>query len=252
MYIDSDSSNNIIHHNEFFYNNLLGKKQAWDDGRRNEWFDKETKQGNFWSDLEKCIYYIEGDAWAKDKYPLQKSVNCPNPNLIISLSFVLPLTAILGITTLLTIKFFIPFSREKLIPRLKESKEKRKGKQLESLKRKSARFQRCSKCNSQTDITKDFCTYCGIKISEAVSYSNLLANLKKRMISQRVSLIVLSLVVIGMTIYTGISECICVFLFFWLPFALPSLIAFCIVLSFWLRNHNRKKIYLKKLEEKSE
>ena len=249
MYIDSDSSNNIIHHNDFSYNNLLGKKQAWDDGRRNEWFDKDTKQGNYWLDLKKCIYYIEGDAWAKDKYPLNRSPECPNPNLIISLSFVLPLVSVLGISTFLIIKFFIPYYRNTLRLKIIASREKRSLARAEAAKSK---LPLCSKCKKPLNIQDDFCTNCGASMTESVSFSALLLKLENRLMVQRISLIILSLIVIGITIYTGISECICIFLFFWLPFALPSLIAFCIVLGFWIRNHNRKKFYLKKLEEKSE
>ncbi|UJG41550.1 MAG: right-handed parallel beta-helix repeat-containing protein [Candidatus Heimdallarchaeum aukensis] len=61
-----------IHHNNFFQNNINGTSQAFDDGCNNEWYDKEQRIGNFWSDLKDDFYEISGNANEIDKYPVKK------------------------------------------------------------------------------------------------------------------------------------------------------------------------------------
>ena len=66
---------NIIHHNSFIDNNLGGTSQALDDGHystfNNTWYDKETNEGNNWSDWTGVgEYHIDGEANATDPYPL--------------------------------------------------------------------------------------------------------------------------------------------------------------------------------------
>ena len=73
-----DTNNNIIHHNKFISNGMGtdGWAQAADDKVNNLWYDEETKEGNYWSDLDYNSgvalerYNIEGDADNYDPYPL--------------------------------------------------------------------------------------------------------------------------------------------------------------------------------------
>jgi hypothetical protein len=45
--------------------------QAYDSGEGNTWFDKKTKEGNFWFNYTGVGFYIiAGDANSIDKYPL--------------------------------------------------------------------------------------------------------------------------------------------------------------------------------------
>jgi len=68
---DVQSSNNVIHHNEFYNNNLGGNSQAYDSGTNNTWFDSTLKEGNMWMDYEgEGDYYIDGTAQSVDIYPL--------------------------------------------------------------------------------------------------------------------------------------------------------------------------------------
>ena len=71
LFLDIQSSNNVIHHNEFYNNNLDGYSQACDDGENNTWFDPTLKEGNMWMDYEgEGYYYIDGTARSVDIYPL--------------------------------------------------------------------------------------------------------------------------------------------------------------------------------------
>jgi len=71
LLFDTQSSNNVIYHNEFYNNNLDGYSQACDDGENNTWFDPTLKEGNMWMDYEgKGDYYIDGTAQSVDIYPL--------------------------------------------------------------------------------------------------------------------------------------------------------------------------------------
>lgn len=76
--VNSYSTNCIYHHNNFFNNSLTSyyDKQAFDN-RANTWYDANTKQGNFWSDLiwdDSAVYSIRGDGNCEDIYPLQHPV----------------------------------------------------------------------------------------------------------------------------------------------------------------------------------
>jgi parallel beta-helix repeat protein len=66
--LTSDSDNNLIHHNNFINNS--NSPQANDDGINNQWYDSETKEGNFWSDYSGSgDYLITGSAGSVDPYP---------------------------------------------------------------------------------------------------------------------------------------------------------------------------------------
>ena len=74
---DYSASKNTIYHNEFIDNNPGGTSQGFDSGDENKWFNPETREGNWWSDLNgKCRYRIDGDANSKDKYPLNRTSSC--------------------------------------------------------------------------------------------------------------------------------------------------------------------------------
>ncbi len=68
VYLDSASSNNLIHHNAFIDNNPEGTSQAYDGGTDNLWYEK--RKGNYWSDYEKGDYLIDGIANSTDRHPL--------------------------------------------------------------------------------------------------------------------------------------------------------------------------------------
>lgn len=67
------SNQNSIHHNDFVDNNPTGSSQARDNGHNTKWYDENTKEGNFWSDLQgENSYLIDGDAESSDPYPLSE------------------------------------------------------------------------------------------------------------------------------------------------------------------------------------
>ena len=71
IYLDSNSLNNIIHHNNFTYNNLGGISQGYDDGSNNVFYDIVSLSGNWWSNWNgSATYPIAGSAGNNDPYPL--------------------------------------------------------------------------------------------------------------------------------------------------------------------------------------
>ncbi len=108
VYLDSDSDNNLIHHNIFVDNNLGGTSQAFDDCTNNYWYDTTTLEGNYWYDtttLEGNYWYdtttlegnywsdwsgtgsysIDGHAGAFDLYPFDEPVVEVDPPLIVDI-----------------------------------------------------------------------------------------------------------------------------------------------------------------------
>ena len=84
--IKGDSKDNIIHHNTFINNNLGGTSQASDWGVNNTWYEKEIKEGNYWSEWDsKKPYLIDGDANSTDPYPLNENLERINYESIILL-----------------------------------------------------------------------------------------------------------------------------------------------------------------------
>jgi len=74
--INGGSWHNIIHHNNFTDNNQQGNSQAYDIGKETLWYEKETREGNYWSDWDgKGKYHIDGSANSKDPYPLDMNLN---------------------------------------------------------------------------------------------------------------------------------------------------------------------------------
>ncbi len=111
------SSDNIIYHNIFVDNNLGGSSQAYDDGKSNTWYDPETKEGNYWSDLEtRCTHKIDGKAHSKDIYPSNRAQSCPNPITVTVLSIVLPLLLCTAILVFVIPKYISPYTRKTIIP----------------------------------------------------------------------------------------------------------------------------------------
>lgn len=76
MYIDENSQDNIIHHNEFVDNNFYYTQgpQAFDDGSNNTWYDKTSNEGNYWSDYSTIPYVIDGSANSIDPWPLGEPI----------------------------------------------------------------------------------------------------------------------------------------------------------------------------------
>ncbi len=111
-----DSKKNMIYRNTFIDNNNNGISQAEDRGKRNKWYNSETEEGNYWSDLgDECKYSIDGPSNSKDLYPLNRAETCPNPKAGSTLAIVLPILASVGILSYIVPKFIIPYHREKNI-----------------------------------------------------------------------------------------------------------------------------------------
>ena len=83
--IEYDSTENTIHHNNFWQNNnaskgISGNCQAHDNCSGNCWYDNTKKEGNYWSNWDgngwgtASAYPIAGLAGASDYYPLSKPV----------------------------------------------------------------------------------------------------------------------------------------------------------------------------------
>ena len=73
---------NKIHHNYFICNNINGTdhgtSQAFDEGYNNRWYERETEEGNYWTDYKGVgEYKIDGKANNSDPYPLIYSYECP-------------------------------------------------------------------------------------------------------------------------------------------------------------------------------
>lgn len=74
--LEKNSNNSVISYNDFIDNNMDGVSQAYDDGYNNSWYDRETLEGNYWSDwIGKEFYPIEGSAGSLDNYPLYYPVH---------------------------------------------------------------------------------------------------------------------------------------------------------------------------------
>lgn len=111
-----ESSKNEIYGNYFIDNNFVGDSQARDEGRRNKWYNSETNEGNFWSDLgDNCKYKIDGKASSKDLYPLNRNQSCPNPRTVSTLVIILPIVTGVAILAYTAPKYIIPYNREKNI-----------------------------------------------------------------------------------------------------------------------------------------
>ncbi len=147
------SDNILIHHNNFVDNNLGGSyrgfSQAYDrGGNKNTWYDPETKEGNYWSDLgDKCTYKIDGKAHSKDLYPLNRAQSCPNPITMTILSIVLPLLVIVAILAFVVPKYAVPYTKNTVIPNYRKRKAERhlriakmSEEDLQKRKRKRKRF----------------------------------------------------------------------------------------------------------------
>jgi len=72
--IDS-GSNNLVHHNSFFFNNQSAELQAEDNGTNNTWFDELSLAGNYWHGWNSSLtYQIIGSANSSDPYPLSDPI----------------------------------------------------------------------------------------------------------------------------------------------------------------------------------
>ncbi|MHA2309495.1 MAG: hypothetical protein ACXABJ_09480, partial [Candidatus Heimdallarchaeaceae archaeon] len=81
--------------------------QAQDWGEDNVWFDETTTEGNYWSDLKKIPYLIDGPAKSFDPYPI---------NFIIDKTYLLinPLLTLLPFIITLTYFLKVKYRRDKL------------------------------------------------------------------------------------------------------------------------------------------
>ncbi len=135
------SENNIMHHNNFTNNNIGSESQAIDNGKNNLWYDEETLDGNWWSDLgSDCTYKIDGKARSKDKYPLNRDLECPSPSTV-NLIYIL---AAVSISSVVATYLFVRY----ITPRLKFRKKP------------------CPSCNKIISSKSYFCDFCGSNLSE--------------------------------------------------------------------------------------
>ncbi|MHA1516200.1 MAG: hypothetical protein ACTSPF_11755, partial [Candidatus Heimdallarchaeaceae archaeon] len=58
-----------IYLNSFYFNNLSGTSQAYDEGKYSEWSDLYSS-GNFWSNWSFGDYIIDGNSNSTDSFPL--------------------------------------------------------------------------------------------------------------------------------------------------------------------------------------
>ncbi|NPD89959.1 MAG: hypothetical protein HGN29_14700 [Asgard group archaeon] len=100
LLIAAKCENNIIYYNRFIDNGirLIEKgeieSQASDWGINNTFYDKENHRGNYWSDLKKIPYLVDGKAKSVDLYPI---------NFIIDKTYLItdPILAILPLIVVL-------------------------------------------------------------------------------------------------------------------------------------------------------
>jgi len=75
LWIDVDSSNATVYHNNFFYNNLAGDSQCYNEDTTSTWYNIVLSEGNYWSDIgSNSTYSIAGSAGSTDLYPLATPV----------------------------------------------------------------------------------------------------------------------------------------------------------------------------------
>ncbi len=152
--LSSSADNNIIHHNIFVDNNLGSSSQAIDNGKKNKWYDTETKEGNYWSDLgDECTYKIDGDAHSKDLYPLNRAQSCLNPITMTILTIVLPLLVGVAILAFVVPKYAIPYTRKTIIPYFRKRKAERQD--------RIAKLLFCPNCRNSVKLSSTFCENCG-------------------------------------------------------------------------------------------
>lgn len=85
VYMDNNSSDNRIHHNNFLYNNQ-NLTQVFDDGTSNIWFDNSISEGNHYSDWISGSYLVDGLTGSIDEFPLSSPIS----HSIVSLFPILP------------------------------------------------------------------------------------------------------------------------------------------------------------------
>ncbi|MCG3220612.1 MAG: right-handed parallel beta-helix repeat-containing protein [Candidatus Heimdallarchaeota archaeon] len=110
----ADSDSCLVYYNRLIDNYINGPSQAEDNGKKNKWYNPETKAGNFWSDLgNRCKYAIDGSAHSKDLYPLNRALSCPNPIMSSTLAIVIPIIFVFSLLAFLAPKYIIPYIRKK-------------------------------------------------------------------------------------------------------------------------------------------
>lgn len=96
---DVNSNHNLIYHNVFKDNRLDDEtgllSQAWDDGYNNTFYDTETYEGNWWSNIRGSTYIIAGSSSSIDVFPLNPFIITPSNNQTEKTSFSLILFLIL-------------------------------------------------------------------------------------------------------------------------------------------------------------
>lgn len=82
--LDLNSDHNLIHHNIFNKNQIEDEtgrlSQCSDDGYNNTWYDIETFEGNWWSNINGYHYTIAGSAYSVDIFPLNPVETSTIPN----------------------------------------------------------------------------------------------------------------------------------------------------------------------------
>ncbi len=165
--ISRSSDGNIIHHNNFVDNNIWSDSQAQDDGKKNQWYDPELKEGNYWSDLgTKCTYKIDGKANSIDMYPLNRALDCPtNPEVIRIITIVIPLLCSVCVLAFVVPKYAIPFTRNTIIPYYRKRDAERPL--------RIAKISSCPNCDCIMKSTATFCFSCKTAIPKRSIFTNL-------------------------------------------------------------------------------
>jgi parallel beta-helix repeat protein len=110
VYIETSQKNQIFRNN-FLENNQKSLAQGFDDSKRNKWYNVETKEGNYWSDLgENCTYLLDGDSGARDLYPLNRPLTCWDPKLKTTLILSVPISSLV---VFYIIYYFVRYIRKK-------------------------------------------------------------------------------------------------------------------------------------------
>ncbi len=194
-YLVYSSDNCTIHHNTLVDNNLGGSSQAYDRGEENFWYDPETKEGNYWSDLgSKCTYKIDGKAHSKDLYPLNRAQSCPtNPITMTILSIVLPLLVSVVILAFVVPKYVVPYTRKTIIPYFRRRKAERQD--------RIAKLLSCPNCGEKVKLSVTLCENCGTTLPERKL--RVLDNKNNRIVIVYLSLLFLSTAIVPWVIVPG-------------------------------------------------
>ena len=164
--------------------------------------DSDTKKGNFWSDLaEKCTYKIAGSAKSKDLYPLNKDATCPNPITMNLLSILLPIGILAAILSFVIPKYFLPYIKKEIIPKIKDRSARMAALREELYK---GRTVVCSNCNTRTKKYKH-CPVCDNQLPKPeIEKLKLIDMWRIRTLQGKITIIFVAAIIITFIVIMGI------------------------------------------------